>query len=418
MTLSLGSLVARLRPVMPGDARSLLAAMAINAFGAGMFFPFALLYYQAATSLSVASIGVALTTATLITLTMTPITGALVDRFGARRLVVIGQCVEAAGFAGYLMVSSASSLFCAALLATAGTRMFFASFSTLIAESVEGGERDRWYGLVGVIQSVGASASGFLASLLIGSIGMGGFRAVIIGNMFCLLVSALLISRHGAGGAPPVAEKPKGGYATVLRDRPFLLIVGGNALFVICSMMLGVALAVYAVEVMHVPLWAVGATSLLQTALVVGLQTRVIRHLQPYRRTRAMLIGGCFWIVACLLFAAGVGIPASIAVPYLFFCAMLFSMANLMYTPTARSLAANLGPAPLRGRYIAIYELSWGFAAAVVPASFGVAYGLAPFAPWLVAAALVMCAMCLVRWSERAIPVHRNRPVAIPAAGE
>lgn len=407
MALTLGE---RLGLSAVKDSRSLLAAMCINAFGAGMFFPFALLYYQAATSLSVATIGLALTGATLVTLAVTPITGALVDRFGARRLVVASQCVEAAGFIAYLAVSSVSSLFAAALLATAGTRMFYASFSTLIAESVEGAERDRLYGLVGITQSVGASASGFLASLVIGAAGIAGFRAVILGNACCLVATAVLIHRQDVRKIPEPREKNEHGYLAVLRDRPFLKVVGGNALFILCSMLLGVALAVYATEAMHAPLWAVGVTGLLQTGLVVGVQTAVIRRIQPYRRTRAMLIAGCLWIVACLVFAAGVLIPPSVVVPYLMLAALTFTAAQLFYIPAARSLAANLGPASLRGRYIATYELSWGLAAAIVPAFFGVTYAVLPSAPWLLMCVIVAGAMGLLWWSERSIPIEKNRP--------
>jgi MFS family permease len=151
MTLDLRG---RLLQACHSNSTPLFLALGINAFGAGMFFPFAILYYQAATSLSVASIGLALTSATLVTLAVNPVTGVLVDRLGARRLVVAGNCLEAVGFAAYLAVSSAATLFAAALLATAGTRMFFASSSALIAESVAGIERDRWYGLVGITQTI------------------------------------------------------------------------------------------------------------------------------------------------------------------------------------------------------------------------------------------------------------------------
>ncbi|MBA3276775.1 MAG: MFS transporter, partial [Chloroflexia bacterium] len=104
----------RLRRARHLNTVPLFLALGINAFGAGMFFPFAIIYYQAVTSLPVASIGLALTSATLITLADNPVTGLLVDRFGARRLVVLSHCLEATGFAAYLAVSSALSLFLAA----------------------------------------------------------------------------------------------------------------------------------------------------------------------------------------------------------------------------------------------------------------------------------------------------------------
>lgn len=384
--------------------------MWINAFGAGMFFPFAMLYYQAATSLSVATIGLALTCATLVTLAITPVTGVLVDRLGARRLVVTSQCLEAAGFLAYLMVSSAPSLFVAALIATAGTRMFYASFSTLIAELADGAGRDRLYGLVGVTQSVAASASGFLASLVIGAGGTDGFRVVVLGNACCLGATAVLIHRMRIRETATLVDDQAGGYLTVLRDRSFLGFVGSNALFVLCSMLVGVALAIYATEAMQAPIWVVGVTGVVQTGLVVGLQSRIIRRAASYRRTRMMFLAGLLWIVACLVFALGVLVPASLVVPYLLLAAATFTMAQICFVPAARALAANQGAPSLRGRYIATYELSWGLAAAVVPAYFGVTYDLLPSAPWLMTCLLVAAAMVLLFRVERSIPIQENRP--------
>lgn len=400
----------RLRFSTAQESGSLFAAMCINAFGAGMFYPFAMLSYQAATSLSVGTIGLALTYATLLTLLITPITGILVDRFSARGLVVASQVVGATGFLIYLSVSSALSLFLAAVIATAGTRMFYASFSVLIAEMVQDADRDHWYGLVGITQSIGSSISGFLASLVIGSIGMLGFRAVIIANTVCLVASATLIYRQKTVRPQYQPRESEQGYLTVLYDRAFLGLVASNIVFIMCSMLIGIALAIYATEAMHAPLWSVGMVGLLQTGLVVGLQGLVIQFIRGYRRTRAMLFAGCFWVVSCLFFASGVIVPSSSVVPVLIIAASTFTVAQLFYIPASRALAANFGTPSLRGRYIAIYELSWGLAAAATPAFFGVTYDVLPSAPWLFAVILVVVGMGLLRRTESSIPLLKNRP--------
>lgn len=396
----------------PGSG-TLLAAMYINAFGAGMFVPFAILYFKAATTLSTASIGLALTSATLVTLTISPITGALVDRLGARPLVVTSQCLEAIGYATYVTVSSAYSLFAITVLLTAGTRMFYASFSTLIAETTEGADRDRWYGLVGISQSIAASASGFVASLLISSTGLSGFRTIVIATACCLAISAYMMARWQQQAVVDSSERSTSGYSVVLRDTPFLKTVGSNGLFILCSMFIGIALAVYATEALRAPLWIVGVAGVFQTGMVVGLQTRVIRIIKPYRRTRAMLLAGVLWIVSCLLFAIGISVPAMVIIPYIVITVMIFTAAQLFYIPASRALAAEFGPSGLRGRYIAVYELSWGFAAAIGPAFFGVSYDLWPPAPWLLMSLLVLGAMALLRQAERKIPVSKNSPTAV-----
>ncbi|MBA3379008.1 MAG: MFS transporter [Chloroflexia bacterium] len=411
MLLDLPGAIHRLRHA---DSTALFLALAVNAFGAGMFIPFALIYYKAATGLPVATIGLTLTAATLVTLTVTPVTGALVDRFGARRLVVVGNCLEATGFAAYLAVSSAGSLFLAALIATAGTRMFFASFSTLIAESVSGGDRDRWYGLVGITQSIGARLSGILASLVLGAAGVGGFRVIIVATIGCLLVAALLIGRGQSRVAPDreAGATASAGYRAILRDRVFLAVVGSNLLVVLCSMLTGLGFAVYATQALRAPYWSIGAIGAAQTALVILLQTRISGRMRGVRRTRTMTLAGAIWIVAALGFAAAMLIPSRVIVPWLFLAAGTYTVATLFYTPASRALAAGLGPLEARGRYIAVYELSWGIAAAVSPAAFGVMYAWAPSAPWLAMAIALAAAVAILLVAERGIPLRHNLPPA------
>jgi MFS family permease len=403
----------RFRAALRSGSPNLFLAISVNAFGAGMFFPFALLYYQAVTDLGVANIGVALTAATLVTLAAGPVAGSLVDRFGARRLVVLSQVIEAIGFLGYLMVSSAPSLFVAAMIATAGTRMFYASFSTLIAELVRGAEQDRWYGLVGVSQSIGASLSGIVASVLIGSIGTGGFRVIIIANACCLIVSAILIGsgRGRRTGIRASQARLPTSYAVVLRDRVFLKVVASNGLFILCSWLPGIALALFATEALGVPLEWVAGIGFLQTGFTIALQTRVTGRMKFVPRTRSMQVAGAVWMIACGLFALALWVPRTAILPWIVVTGLVFTVANLLYVPASRALAASLAPAEARGRYVAAFEFSYGVAAALTPGLFGLAYDLGPATPWLTMIGVVAIALLVLRSAEPGIPPRANLPV-------
>lgn len=405
----------RLRVPSTQGSGSLIAAMCINAFGAGLFYPFSFLYFTKATSLTVGQVGVILTTATLITLVVTPFTGALVDRLGPRRLVVTSQVLQAIGLGQYLVASSALTLLLGALLVTSATRMFYASFSTMLAQQGEGADRDRWYGRVGVTENLASSISGFFASLVIGTVGLPGFRAVIAFNAGCLIVSAVLLRRMPSRQRNE-ADSPNGGYRSVLKDGAFLRLVFANGLFAVCSMLPGLGLAIYVTDALGAPLWTVGVLGIMQTGLVVGLQMRALGAVEGIGRIRVMQFAGCLRIVACVLFAAAVLLPGAAVVPYLMLAAGCFTFAQMLYGPTARALAASQGPPELQGRYVATYEFSWGVAAAVSPALFGVAYGASIVAPWLLMSALVAVAMAVLRSAEIRMPEADNRPVRVEHA--
>lgn len=400
----------RLRLLNQSASTTLFLAVAVNAFGAGMFVPFALIYYQTVTELSASSIGLTLTMATLITLLVTPVTGILIDRFGARKLVILSQFVEALGFIGYLTVSSLPSLLWAALIATAGTRMFYASFSTLIAESTMGSDRDRWFGLIGITQTVGASLSGLFASIFIGSLGVSGFRVIILGTACCLVGSAFLLKMYRPRFSATDTEKSTGGYRVVLQDRIYLRLVATNIVFVLYSMLIGVGFAVFATSALQAPLWSVGALGILHTGLVIGLQTRITTGLQDQRRTKSMLLAGVACVTHSVLLALSLMVPTQAVVPFLLGVSVIFAISQLVYIPASRALAAELSPPESRGRHVAFFELSYGVAAAIAPAFFGIAFDSAPAAPWLCMSVLLLAAMVVLRGTESTIPIEQNLP--------
>lgn len=395
------SIPSRLLSALRDLPAPLVVSMCVNAYGAGLFYPFALLYYIRATSLSVGTIGWVLTIATFLTLAVSPITGSLADRFGARRLVSASQFIEAVGFVLLLTVSSAGSLLVAALLVTGATRMYYASFSTLIAEVSSGASQDRAYGLVGVTQSVAASIGGLMAAVLISGSGLTGFRSVIAGNAICLLVSGVSLSRIRQASVRPAGEPGMrdSGFRAVFGDQRFVRIVACNTLFVLCTMLPGLGAAVYMIDVLGLDPIIVGAFGIVQTVLVILLQMRVIDHVAESDRVRTMVVAGGMWAVACLGYAAAMLFRDAqpVLVPWLLAVIVIFVLAQMLYIPTARALAVAMAPAGAMGRYVATFEFSWGLAGAVGPALFGTLFDLGPALPWLAMAGLVGIATMQLR---------------------
>ena len=172
---------------------SLVLAFLLDSLGTGLYQPFSLLYFQKIAHLALPSIGAVLTITTILTLPMNPITGSLVDRFGARRLVVVSQLLQAIGFLGYLTVRDIPLLFIMALLVTSGSRVFYASATALIAEVAGEGEQGSWYGFVGATQNVGLIVGGLLAGLIVTFGGSNGYRALILANACSFLLMALML---------------------------------------------------------------------------------------------------------------------------------------------------------------------------------------------------------------------------------
>jgi MFS family permease len=401
-------------PNVRGHHAAFVIALLVDSLGTGLFLPFSLLYFHLVAELPLPAVGAALTVATFATLPMTPVTGALVDRFGSRRLVIASQVLQAIGFLGYLAVHSIPVLLVTAVFVTGGGRVFYAASAALIAEVSGPGERDRWYGFVRATQNVGLGAGGLLAGVVVaidGAHGFVGYRLLIQANVLSFLLTAALLRWYMREPQQPrggMSREP--GYRAVLADRPFLGLVACNVVFALCALLLVTGLPIYAIESLGISTAIVGTLFALNTLLIVGGQTVIMRVLEHYRRTRILAVAGLVWVVACALFAMAPALPNSLVVPFLVGAVGVYTLAALVHTPTATALAAAVAIAPLRGRYIAAYELSWGIAAALAPVVFTGLYAVGSAWPWLTVGGLALIASMSVVLLESRLPAHAIRP--------
>ncbi len=374
-------------------AGAFLIALIGDALGTGLFLPVSLLYFHVVAGLPLPTVGVALSAATLLTIPLGPLGGALADRFGARRVVVAAELLQGAGFLAYLVVGNVAALVGAALLVTAGLRLFWATFFTFIAEFATVDDRERWYGLAGAAQNAGIGLGGLLSGLLIAASGTAGYRLIVAADgVSFLLAAALLLWRVRAPAQHGGTHPASGGYRTVLADRPFVGATVANVVFALCSLLLVVALPVYATETLHVPLWLVGLLFALNTALLAVAQTLVVRLLEPYRRTRTLVCAGLLWAGWCVLSATAVAVPHALLIAYLVVVTGLYTLGELIHAPISNALAAAASPDALRGRYLAAFQLSWSVAIVIAPSLFTLLYSVQPVLPWLVVAGLAIAA--------------------------
>ncbi|MGZ3624883.1 MAG: MFS transporter [Ktedonobacteraceae bacterium] len=391
-------------------ASSFIVAMFIDALGSGLFVPFSLLYFHTVASLPLQVVGIMLTIAAILTLPMSLVTGILIDRIGTRRILVASELLLAAGFFGYLLVRTVPGLFAAALIATSGDRMFWVAQPTMIAEIAGPGEQDRWYGLVGSVRMAGLSIGGLLAGFIIATGSVIAFQVLAgIDVLSFLVVFVLFLPLLRGRNRHSIKRLKNSGYGLIIRDRPFIGLVISNIAFIFCIFMLTTALPVYAVEALRAPAWIVGFVLALNTLLMAGGQTFTVRLLEPHRRTRVLVAAGLVWSSACSLLALALIVPRLLLVPYLITVVILYTFAELMHAPTANALAAQAGPSGLRGRYVAVYQFSWGIGIALTPALFTLLFTRGPALPWLVLTGLSLVATLVIYQIEGRLPAQAIR---------
>jgi MFS family permease len=368
--------------------------VAVDAVGAGLFAPLALVYFVRVAGLGLTTVGGLATAAAVASLPVPVFAGHLADRLGPRPVVVSAQLLQAAGFLAYPFARTPAAVLGLFVLTTAGQRLFWSSFMTLVAALP--GPADRRFAITGMTQAAGYGAGALLAAAVLGVDSGGAYEALALANGVSFLLSALLLP---PGSAPEPQARPSlaGAYRRVLRDRPYLRLTVANTGFAICSVTLGIGLPMYVVEGLHASGWIAGPLLAVNTALLATGQlsaTRVVSHLP---RVRALMLAGVLWAAWGLLTAVAAAVPESAVLPWLAACTLLYSAAELVHAPISNALAAERAPAGARGSYLAAFQYGFTIATLVVPAAFTALFAVSPALPWLTIAVLALVSSASIR---------------------
>jgi MFS family permease len=261
--------------------------------------------------------------------------------------------------------------------------------------------------------------------VVVGANGIIGYHFVVVANGLSFFLAAGLLWFGARVPAPLRSSRTQSpSYRLVLRDQPFLFLVAANVIFALCNTLLTIGVPVYVAVALRAPLWVIGALIALSTALIAVLQTVVVRLLEPYRRMRAFVLTGFLWCIWCGLLALTLVIPQALLLPFLFAVTCVYALAELIHDPTSNALAAETGPDPLRGRYLALFQLSWIIATILAPGLFTLLFTIHPVLPWLVMAGLMLLASLTIYWIEPHLPRRAVRTrefthptSAVPSSG-
>jgi MFS family permease len=386
--------------------RALVAVIVIDMLGSGLYLPVSLLYFTKVAGIPLATTGLSLSAAQLLTLPLPLLIGRLVDRFGSRAVVLWALLLQAGGFAGFLLVGDALALFIAAGLAAVGQRAYWSSIFTLIADLASSADRDHAYAKSSAAQNAGIGVGALVAAGLLAVGEESVFVLVIVLNALTFALSALVLwlriprRTHDAGSAS-ADQVSVGG---PLRDRPFLVLVAANTVFALCSGLLALSLPVYVEHLLGRPSAAVGVLLALNTAALALCQTFVVKRLTGRRRTRVMCVAGIGWAGWGVLMASTFAIPVEWVVVTLFPVTLVYTVAELLHAPASNALASELGPERERGRYMSTFQFSFALSGVVAPAFFTQLFSWQPVAPWLIVSVGALAAGLAVVALESRLP--------------
>jgi MFS family permease len=352
-----------------GEHRRFVTAIGIDAVGSGVWMPVSMIFFLATTRLSLVEVGLALSTASLLSLPAALLAGQLVDRHGSKTVLQAGNVLQAASFLAYPFADQVWSVALVVAVSVVGRTAFWGSYSPMVALISPPGEREKWFGFLGALRNAGFAVGGVVAgaALTLDSDPLYYAVALLNAASYALslgLMAGVRVEERRADGHDEAAEVV-GGWGIVLRDRGYRWLVASNLGYAMTAAVLNVAIPVYVVEMLGLPGWVSAAVFVINTVLIGVGQGLVVQRMTGAVRARIVALGALLTAASFLVLwgASSVGVVAACTVVLV--AAVVYTLGELVSGPVLAALAAESPPAALRGRYLATYQLSWNVATGI-----------------------------------------------------
>jgi MFS family permease len=312
-------------------------------------------------------VGLMLTIGGLTSTFALPGAGHLCDRFGRRRIMLFSLVPQVALTLGFAYVRAYAEFLLLFTALSVVMALYQPAHSAMIADLVAPEKREHAYGLDYMIGNIG-----FMIGLPIG-----GLIASISGFSVLYFYCAVLTGAASAGVSLLIREsKPEQGssapsydFASVFRHKVFMLF---------CLMMFFTnflyaqfysLLSVY-IEHLGFEPYVFGTLSSIAGAMVVTLQI-------PIRLSTVRIGPAKAFIIAQTLFAAGFTCFMFATDFFEFLAAIaVLTLGEITFYPASSAFAANLAPADMLGRYIAVMGLFSGIGGSTASVAVFSIYGM------------------------------------------
>src|ERR1700738_1722924 len=162
-------LVAGWRTGLPRPVLILQGGNALNFFGYGLVLPFEIIYLHQIRGFSTSTAGLVLAATMGTAAIVTPPTGALLDRYSAKTIVVAGNLASALGYAGFAYVDHPWQAFACSIVSGVGIGAGGAANRQMTIRLVKREQRAAAFALNRVAGNFGLGAGATVAGFVIAS---------------------------------------------------------------------------------------------------------------------------------------------------------------------------------------------------------------------------------------------------------
>jgi MFS family permease len=308
----------------------------------------------------------------LLGVSVAPLYGSLVDRYGPSRVLTVTMPLGALGMAA---IGFASTVPMMALVAT-----FFAvvgaggwsAFTTLMTRLVPEAHRTDAFGINFLLLNLGIGLGIVAGTTVANTSDLRSFQVVyLMSAAFAMSAAVAWFTLRHLGGPADLDEAAREatageGWREVLRDRRMVRFTLTSLCVMVCGYgSVEAGLPYFIRNVRHLSVHLVGVVFLINTLTIVIGQLFALRAIRG--RSRSLVLGtvGLCWGVSWLFATASVYVGTVAAVVALCLGQVIFATGETLWQPVAPALVNDLAPEHLRGRYNSLVGIVWGVSAAI-----------------------------------------------------
>ncbi|HDD61377.1 MAG: hypothetical protein DRI65_11595 [Chloroflexota bacterium] len=389
----------------------------IDVIGNTLLFPFFSLYITQKFGVGMTQAGIVLGSFSAFGLIGSMVGGALTDKFGRKSLILFGLVFSAVSTLSLGLVNEFSMLIPLSVVIGLLSNIAGPARQAMVADLLPEDKRQEGFGILRVVANmswiIGPTIGGFIANR--------SFFTLFVLDALISCVVAVIFFFYISETKPASIEEQESilktfaGYGIVLKDFAYLAFLFVSMLMGLVYQQLYNSLSVYLRDSHGIEPQGYGFLMSTSAITVILLQFTTTRLIKKRPAFLMMALGVFFYMI-------GFGMFGFVNAFWLFAAAVvIITIGEMVVMPTASALATNFAPEDMRGRYMAVFGLSWAIPATIGPTAAGLILdNYNPNLLWYVGAAI--CAVSVISfyglhlWLGRRERFNPPEAEAVPAS--
>ena len=362
------------------QSRKIVFGICLNAIGGGMTLSLLLVYLHDMRGFSNTFGGLLLAYASIVSIVASTPLGALVDRFGPRKVIIPGLLAASGGAFSLSIVDTHFEAILALTVINAAGQAIWPTQMVILTRLTPEKDRQKIFGFNFMLLNLGLGIGGLISSLLIREGDLKSFQLMywIDGSTF-LLYLAIVLTMRGPAMKRYVKqehEPEQGSYRDLLANKPLVLLgLSGIILFTFGYGAITAGVPLFATQYLELsPNW-LGIIFGVNTLSIVLFQPLVLRTLERFSKYTALISVAVIWALSWLFVGLSPYLPLIASGIAICISQLIFAFGEMVQAPTIPTLANELSPEHIRGRTNAWMSLQWSVSGVLGPAITGLLFG-------------------------------------------